>query len=107
MSSLKMGLDQAVLSGFEGGGERSLSKEEVEKLLRCGAYVLDEDKDGSEAASNAFAVDDIDTILQRCAKNVVHDNSAAAGGKFSKARFSKALPAAGGTTVEIDDPNFW
>jgi hypothetical protein len=94
MSSMKMGLDQAVLSGFESGasGEGTLSKEEVEKLLRHGAYgIFSEDKDGAEE-SNAFVQQDIDTILERRSRTVVHDNtgskSNAAGGTFSKARFA-------------------
>merc|ERR1712032_1279857 len=67
-SSLKMGLDQAVLQGFEsnsssdGGG--AMTKEEVERLLRHGAYdIFNEDKTGTgEAESNDFIQQDIDSI---------------------------------------------
>ncbi|CAB9502027.1 Chromodomain-helicase-DNA-binding protein [Seminavis robusta] len=115
MSSLKLGLDQAVLSGFEGGAESALSKDEVESLLRKGAYsILGEDKEGAAAASNAFAADDIDTILQRHSRLIVHENtgtgSASAGGKFSKARFSSSSPSKQKTEQEdvaVDDPRFW
>ena len=49
MSSMKMGLDQAVLQGIENsGGKDIMSKEEVEKLLKHGAYdIFKEDKDGA------------------------------------------------------------
>lgn len=123
MSSLKMGLDQAVLQGVEqnsgSSGEAAMSKEEIEKLLRHGAYdIFNEDKAGSaEAESNAFIQQDIDSILERRSKTVVHDNtgskSSAAGGTFSKASF-KAPEKAGdeqvegqGADIDIDDPEFW
>jgi hypothetical protein len=49
MSSMKMGLDQAVLQGIENsGGKDIMSKEDVEKLLKHGAYdIFKEDKDGA------------------------------------------------------------
>ena len=122
-SSLKMGLDQAVLQGIEGGaadGEGVLSKEEVEKLLRHGAYdIFNEEKSGSsEQESKDFEKQDIDSILARRAKTVVQENtgskSSAAGGTFSKASF-KARKAEGDESgdnneaedVDIDDPDFW
>ena len=119
MSSLKMGLDQAVLTGFETGssGEATMTKEEVERLLRHGAYdIFNEDKAGTaEAESNDFIKQDIDSILERRSRKVVHENtgsgSAAAGGTFSKASFVSKTPAKDGdqTTEEVDinDPDFW
>ena len=120
MSSLKMGLDQAVLKGFEtgAGGEGALSKEEVERLLRHGAYgIFTEDQDGSgEAESNDFVQQDIDTILDRRSRKVVHENtgsgSTAAGGTFSKARFTapkapSSAKKAANEDVDIEDPDFW
>jgi hypothetical protein len=121
MSSLKMGLDQAVLQGFENGGssgEGAMTKEEVERLLRHGAYdIFNEEKAGSaDAESNDFVQQDIDSILARRSKTVVHDqtgsNSNAAGGTFSKASF-KAPKTPGGQEkakeddIDIDDPEFW
>src|SRR5210317_2546916 len=49
MSSMKMGLDQAVLQGIENnGGKDIMTKEEVEKLLKHGAYdIFKEDQDGT------------------------------------------------------------
>jgi hypothetical protein len=121
MSSLKMGLDQAVLTGFETGssGEGAMTKEEVEKLLRHGAYnIFNEDKAGNaEAESNDFVQQDIDSILSRRSRKIVHTNtgsgSAAAGGTFSKASFVSKTPSKGGDAnaaskdVDINDPDFW
>lgn len=117
MSSMKMGLDQAVLSGFESGasGDGALSKEEIEKLLRHGAYgIFTEDQEGAEE-SNAFVQQDIDTILERRSRKVVHENtgsgSSAAGGTFSKARFAAPSATDGKKgskeDVDIDDEDFW
>ena len=116
-----MGLDQAVLQGFESGGssgEGTMTKEEVERLLRHGAYdIFNEEKAGSaDAESNDFVQQDIDSILARRSKTVVHDqtgsNSNAAGGTFSKASF-RAPKTPGGQEkakdddIDIDDPDFW
>ena len=115
MSSMKMGLDQAVLQGIEASSDKDImTKEEVEKLLKHGAYdIFKEDQEGSsEKESNDFASQDIDSILARRAKTVVHENtgsnSNAAGGTFSKASFkntnSDGIAAA---EVDVDDPDFW
>lgn len=56
MSSMKMGLDQAVLQGIENSSEKDImTKEEVEKLLKHGAYdIFKEDQEGtSEKEWNA------------------------------------------------------
>jgi len=56
-ASMKLGLDQAVLQNMEGGGKEggggreggkaTLSKEELERLLRHGAYdVFKEEREG-------------------------------------------------------------
>lgn len=96
-----------------------MTKEEVERLLRHGAYdIFNEEKAGStDAESNDFVQQDIDSILERRSKTFVHDNtgsnSNAAGGTFSKASFkAPKTPASGqgkGQTddVDIDDPEFW
>lgn len=120
MASLKMGLDQAVLNGFEvGSSSEGLSKDEVEKLLRNGAYeIFKEDKDGkAEEESNDFIQQDIDSILQRRARTVVHEGTGSkshgAGSTFSKASFKVAKSPGGqgkaGTSedVDVDDPDFW
>ncbi|KAL7538247.1 hypothetical protein ACHAXR_009189, partial [Thalassiosira sp. AJA248-18] len=113
MSSMKMGLDQAVLQGIENsGGKEIMTKDEVEKLLKHGAYdIFKEDQDGtSEKESNDFVSQDIDSILARRAKTVVHENtgsnSTAAGGTFSKASF-KNTNTSDAAEVDVDDPDFW
>lgn len=119
MSSLKMGLDQAVLKGFENGasGEGAMTKEEVERLLRHGAYdIFHEDKAGkAEAESKDFVEQDIDSILARRSRTVIHDNtgsqSGAAGGTFSKASFVAKTPTgkkeSASVDIDIEDPEFW
>ena len=124
MSSLKMGLDEAVLHGFQknSSGEGAMTKDEIEKLLRHGAYdIMNEHKAGTaEAESNAFKEQDIDSILSRRSRKVVHDNtgsgSKAAGGTFSKASFVNKTPSKKGDTVDgqtatedvdVNDPDFW
>ena len=49
MASIKLGLDQAILGGLDNSGwQKALTKEEVEKLLKHGAYdIFQEDKDGT------------------------------------------------------------
>lgn len=95
-----------------------MTKEEVERLLRHGAYdIFNEEKAGSaEAESNDFIQQDIDSILERRARTVVHDNtgsgSNAAGGTFSKASFVAPKTPSGKTgqqveDVDIEDPEFW
>ena len=92
----------------------------MEKLLRHGAYdMFQEEQEGNaEKASNEFEAQDIDTILERRSKTVIHENtgskSNASGGTFSKASFktSTGPEMANGeeTTnrdVDIDDPDFW
>lgn len=95
-----------------------MTKEEVERLLRHGAYdIFNEEKSGSaEAESNAFIQQDIDSILQRRARTVVHENTGsggnAAGGTFSKASFVAPKTPSGSNDkqqedVDIEDPDFW
>ena len=100
-----------------------MTKEEVERLLRHGAYdIFNEDKEGSaEAESKDFVEQDIDSILSRRSRKIVHGNtgsgSSAAGGTFSKASFvNKSTPSKGGDgennggtsrdDIDINDPDF-
>ena len=108
MASMKMGLDQAVLQGIEhSGGKHAMTKEEVEKLLKNGAYeIFSEDKNGSgDKESNDFISQDIDSILERRATTIVHDNTGKSiGGTFSKASFKNTNQT---NETDIDDPDFW
>jgi hypothetical protein len=66
----------------------------------------------SEKESNDFISQDIDSILARRAKTVVHENtgsnSNAAGGTFSKASFKNTnSDGVASAEVDVDDPDFW
>lgn len=96
-----------------------MSKAEVEALLRRGAYeVFQEDKAGElDRELHKFMEEDIDTILERRAKIVIHDASregegTAPANNFSKASFKSSRGASGDTKnaaedIDIDDPDFW
>lgn len=120
MASLKMGLDQAILNGIEVGasGEGALTKDEIERLLRNGAYeIFKEDKEGRcEDESNEFIQQDIDSIMERHSRTVKHDNTGIGGrakSTFSKASFkvikspSSAEKVSIQEDVDVDDPDFW
>lgn len=126
-ASLKLGLDQAILGGIRGNNSATaltktkaktknagqLSKEEIENLLKHGAYeMFKEEKDGeAEAASKRFSEESIDQILSR-STTIVHDPTKGEDGdkkslmsSFSKATFvSSSNPD---EVVDIDDPDFW
>lgn len=77
----------------------SLSKSEVESLLKRGAYGAFMD----DEASTKFCEEDIDQILERRTQKITHDNSADKGSIFSKASFSTSAS----DNIDINDPNFW
>ena len=107
-ASLKLGLDKAVLQSMNTSMSKtgnpaqsnSLSKKEVEDLLKKGAYgaLMDDDNAGDK-----FVEEDIDQILERRTKVLTQDTSDQKGGSFSKASFASADTA----DIQIDDPEFW
>ena len=106
-ASLKLGLDKAVLQSMNTSmgknvpeKSNSLTKKEVEDLLKKGAYgaLMDDD-----TAGDKFVEEDIEMILQRRTKTVTQDTSAQKGGSFSKASFASADTE----DIQIDDPEFW
>ena len=107
-ASLKLGLDKAVLQSMntsmsktgDPSKSNSLSKKEVEDLLKKGAYgaLMDDDNAGDK-----FVEEDIDQILERRTKVLTQDTSDQKGGSFSKASFASADTA----DIQIDDPEFW
>jgi hypothetical protein len=89
----------------------SLTRKELEKLLRHGAYdIFSESKDGSgEAESRNFCEANIDQILER-ASVVVHDSNGSRADKGAAINFSTAsfVSSTGQeNSVAIDDPEFW
>jgi hypothetical protein len=122
-ASMKLGLDQAVLkkSGLDvasldnEGGEQaasnalsSLDKNEIESLLRNGAYALLDDP-ASEAQSASFCEADIDSILAdrtTVIKTGGNDDNSA---PREASTFSQAVFASSDTDARLDvnDKLFW
>ncbi|KAF9945234.1 hypothetical protein BGZ70_003953, partial [Mortierella alpina] len=110
-ASIKLGLDKAVLQKMDVMPSNddlsdmpkppsSLSKKEVEELLKKGAYgaLLDDDE-----TSARFCEEDIDQILERRTTVIKHTGNEK-GSVFSKATFS-STPS--GEEVDVNDPQFW
>ncbi|KAI8079886.1 SNF2 family N-terminal domain-containing protein [Halteromyces radiatus] len=107
-AGMKLGLDKAVMSRSGPTGEpdngqpnkHELTKQEIEDLLKKGAYgaMLDDE------ASTQFCEEDIDQILERRTKVIRHEGNEQ-GSVFSKATFSAGSGDVDG--VELDDPDFW
>ncbi|CAG0886234.1 unnamed protein product [Cyprideis torosa] len=107
-ASLKLGLDKAVLQSMntsQGGkvvdpsSSGSVSKKEVEELLRKGAYgaLMDDENEGDK-----FCEEDIDQILER--RTQVIQMTQDEGSSFSKASFAQSENR---SDISIDDPDFW
>lgn len=126
-ASIKLGLDQVVLGGMQDTSNSSVSKEkksvgkkpssmsknEIENLLKYGAYdIFNELRDGqAEAASKRFGEESIHKILERSTR-IIHDpNANSQEGKqalmssFSKATFMTSSNA--NDEVDVNDPDFW
>ncbi len=104
-ASRKLGLEQAVLG--RAGGRGAPTKEEVETLLRHGAYGPLVDEEDEDAAARTFMESDIDQLLARGSRVVTvetlvpeedgdEDEAAAAGDGSAAAGGDGAAAAAGG-----------
>lgn len=107
-ASLKLGLDQAVLSRMadsvgegEDGGKPKFTSAEVDALLKHGAYDLFRDDD---KAAEQFREANIEDILQSRTTHIVHDQSNETGSTFSKASFTSEHAD---TDLDVNDPDFW
>jgi len=109
VASKKLGLDHAVLGKKaqeeeEGAGMMSgMGKEQIEKMLKFGAYALFNQEDDKQSKSDEF---DLDSILQRATTvdyNDANSNIAGGLGSFSKATFV----ANEEDNVDMDDAMFW
>ena len=85
-ASMKLGLDQAVLSGIENNDKKKLSGKELSSLLKHGAYGALQSSSDADAAR--FCEDDIDEILSRSKKITTHSSAAEKGASFSQAHFA-------------------
>lgn len=104
-ASRKLGLDRAILSPMEVDAKNSKEKtepdrDELEKLLKFGAYHALNNSDDNDAA---ILDEDIESILSKSTKREINDNEKG-GGAFSKASF---VFNENGTEIDIDDPLFW
>ncbi|KAJ3290493.1 choline dehydrogenase 7 [Borealophlyctis nickersoniae] len=114
-ASMKLGLDKAILQRMDaqnlgsgvsldtvdmGKPPSSLSKTEIEELLKKGAYGAFMDDD----ASKQFCEEDIDSILERRTQVIRHDSTEEKSSIFSKASFSASNAD---NDVDMNDPDFW
>ena len=115
-ASMKLGLDRAVLAQQRATDEKGRSKrsskeqaQEIDTLLKKGAYDVFRDDDDEEAKM-FMEETDIDKLLERSAKKITYgtgNSSLSSGlGSFSKASFV-ASGEGEGKDVDLDDPNFW
>ena len=93
-ASMKLGLDHAVLES----GKNEINTEDMEKLLRFGAYYAFEDDD----EENNFNEEDIETVLSH-SMTIRHEN--VVGGEGST--FSKAQFTIDEDDIDISAPDFW
>jgi hypothetical protein len=107
-ASRKLGLEQAILGTFETGNEDDKpTNQEMEQLLRKGAYALLEDD--NDDVTKAFVGDDIDSILAKRTRTRVVEGAKTAswlnksGVVVNKSKFS----AETGEQLDMDDPLFW
>lgn len=109
-ASMKLGLDKALLQNgneadpfdVKGKSSGSLSKQEVEDLLKKGAYGAFMD----DGAGDKFCEEDIEQILERRTLVIRHDENSEArkGSMFSKASFQATGSS---NTIDVNDPEFW
>ena len=109
VASQKLGLEQAVMSGGDSKtGGTKLTKEEMDRLLKEGAYAMLEDDENEKK----FCSENVEEILQTRARTVssfvagaaTGGGFAGAAGGFSKARFQVNETD---TDVDVNDPEFW
>jgi len=107
-ASKKLGLEQAVLGTFEKDKDDDKpSNEEMEQLLKKGAYALLEDD--NDQITKQFCADDIESILaKRTRTRVVEGTKTSSwlnkqGMMVSKSKFTSEE----GVQIDMDDPLFW
>ncbi len=103
-SSMKLGLDKALLSGIEGSGNSKSSipsNEDLETLLKYGAYhVLKDEQDDTD--ENVVFAEDIEQILSKAKTVQLVGNEE--DGAFARVSFLSSNQDA---DVHVNDPDFW
>ncbi|XP_049847848.1 chromodomain-helicase-DNA-binding protein 8-like [Schistocerca gregaria] len=107
-ASLKLGLNQAVLSRMNDGNtviedddnRSKFSSSEVDTLLKHGVYDLFRGDNTYER----FREENIEDILSKRTMCVVHDSSNLSGSSFSKATFASEQA---NMDLDVNDPDFW
>jgi chromodomain-helicase-DNA-binding protein 7 len=103
-SSMKLGLDKALLSGLEGSKnskDSGPSNEELESLLKFGAYHVFKD-DSEENDESAVFAEDIEHILSKAKTVQLVGNEE--DGAFARVSFLSSTQDA---DVHVNDPDFW
>eukprot|EP00002_Diphylleia_rotans_P013024 TRINITY_DN2536_c0_g2_i1.p1 TRINITY_DN2536_c0_g2~~TRINITY_DN2536_c0_g2_i1.p1 ORF type:complete len:2293 (-),score=494.09 TRINITY_DN2536_c0_g2_i1:306-7184(-) len=104
-ASKKLGLDKAILSNISNQDStlvtEQLDKDEIDKLLRYGAYQLLDDEDDS--AAYKFQDDDIDEILERSTTITAEEPAES----VMSSHFAKASFEPSSAPVKPEDPSFW
>ena len=98
VASQKLGLEQAVMSNV-GGKKDKVSAEEMERLLKEGAYAIFEDDENERK----FCEAEIEEILNTRSTTVKEITETGSGG-FSKAFFQVNEAS---KDVSVEDPDFW
>jgi chromodomain-helicase-DNA-binding protein 7 len=108
-ASKKLGLEQAVLGTFgQDEDDDRPTNQEMEQLLKRGAYALIEDE--NDEITKAFCADDIDSILAKRTRTRVVEGAKTAswlnkqGMVVSKSKFTSDSKTAG---LDMADPLFW
>jgi hypothetical protein len=91
-----------------------MTKDEVETLLRHGAYnfLVEEENGESERVSADFCEEDIDSILKSRTKRVLGEKEVyLIGSTLSKVNFKTTKSDSNNTeilsNIDVDDPDFW
>eukprot|EP00121_Abeoforma_whisleri_P010655 Awhi_evm1s9829 len=112
IAARKLGLEQAVL-GKDTDMGKALGKDQIESLLKHGAYRLLETDEESEKQSKEYCETDIDDLLARDSRKVDWGKLSSAksneDGSNGSLNFSKASFVSADTDLEvnINDPTFW
>ena len=108
-ASMKLGLEQAVLGTYQTEDDGKPTGEEMEQMLKRGAYALLTEND--DEAGRQFCEDDIESILEKRTRTRVVEG-AKTNSWLNKSGFSAVNRIAftgdgadGG--VNVDDPEFW